>query len=182
LRAAVQASSASSSAVPFASKASEKVRPRFGRPLGFPLCPLLHRGMVILFSFFCGPERTASQSVSGERVNANTGFPALGLLATWGFSSHDHYGAIPPSSSDGPRSERSLVSDEFETCPRWGPGMDRPRWSTPIMLKALGIDSSITVQIGPRKFETCPVWGANLKSFISNETLENTPFVGLRPG
>ena len=29
---------------------------------------------------------------------------------------------------------------EFETCPSWGPGVDKRRRTTPIILKALGVD------------------------------------------
>jgi hypothetical protein len=31
-------------------------------------------------------------------------------------------------------------SEEFETCPRWGPGMDKHRQSAPMILKALHFD------------------------------------------
>ena len=44
-------------------------------------------------------------------------------------------------------------------CPSWVPHVDK-RWrSTPIILKTLGVEGSITVLVGPKKFETCPPAG-----------------------
>ena len=76
-----------------------------------------------------------------RRRPCSKGAPLVHLvgIANCYLGGSDH-GAMPVSPSPSSKIAISRVSDEFETCPIWVPGMDGRRRTTPIILKTLDVD------------------------------------------